>query len=215
MKFKFVSFVLAATISVVPLVSVSANPRFDDIRRNCRAFEMNELSVGEAEKLLFELTQVLCDEGFYRIPDYSSLPKAGIELMIKRLLDAGVDVNIPHLDESLTRLGVLAFASGNVELFRLFLSFGWDKFSGERTCGGTLLHVAAQKGLLFDLQGFLEEGFNVNSQDFYGRTPLHNALIRRDKKMVDFLMVSGADSGIKNVYGVTPYDLNEWLGGFF
>lgn len=54
---------------------------------------------------------------------------------------------------------------------------------------------------------FLNMGANINVQDIYGNTPLHEAVLKKNKSMVTELLRLGADTRIANSQGNTPLDI--------
>lgn len=57
--------------------------------------------------------------------------------------------------------------------------------------------VAASKGKIKYLERFLREGFDVNSKDSGGRTPLYFAVAGGHRAAVEFLLARGADPNIQ------------------
>lgn len=56
-------------------------------------------------------------------------------------------------------------------------------------------------GLYEDVKQALERGEDVNQQDYDGRTPLHVACDKEDKKMTQLLLHHGADETITDRFG--------------
>ena len=74
---------------------------------------------------------------------------------------------------------------------------------------GTPLHYATkQKCKQKTLRLMLYAGANVNAKDYYGETPLHEAIRDNDKKMVKFLVETGADIYQKNNQQESPLELS-------
>lgn len=72
----------------------------------------------------------------------------------------------------------------------------------------TPMHLAVPRPNSIDaLQLLLEKGANPNMQDENGDTPLHLAVASRNNNAFQALMDAGADSGIINKEGISPFDL--------
>lgn len=56
----------------------------------------------------------------------------------------------------------------------------------------------------------LRRGADINGQNHTGNTPLHFAFAYGFDKLGDYLISKGADPGVRNTSGLTPY---EGLGG--
>ena len=56
------------------------------------------------------------------------------------------------------------------------------------------------------LKLLVENGFSINVQNIEDMTPLHVACRRRNYDAVSFLMDYGADSFVRDKYGLTPFD---------
>lgn len=51
---------------------------------------------------------------------------------------------------------------------------------------------------------FVESGYDVNEQDFFGRTPLHWACIVGNTEVVQYLVSKGADISIRTFVPLSP-----------
>lgn len=65
----------------------------------------------------------------------------------------------------------------------------------------TVLHTVCSWGDLEDVKVLVAAGADVNAQGDQGGTPLFNAVIGRNPDVVSFLLKSGADPRIPNLYG--------------
>ena len=52
---------------------------------------------------------------------------------------------------------------------------------------------------------FVENGYDVNEQDFFGRTPLHWACIVGSTSAVEYLVSKGADISIRTFVAASPH----------
>lgn len=50
----------------------------------------------------------------------------------------------------------------------------------------------------------MESGYDVNEQDFFGRTPLHWACIVGNTEVVQYLVSKGADISIRTLVASSP-----------
>lgn len=69
------------------------------------------------------------------------------------------------------------------------------------------LHLFASSGWEPAVEVLLELGANINVRDSRGNTPLHNALLRKDRKYnatIELLLDKGADINAQNYEGGTP-----------
>lgn len=69
------------------------------------------------------------------------------------------------------------------------------------------MHYAARNGSLDAAKCLIKHGANVNAQTgSLQATPLHRAVTARKPEMVQYLLESGANTGIKDVDGLTAVD---------
>ena len=78
---------------------------------------------------------------------------------------------------------------------------------------GTLAS-AALKGETEMCRILIDHGVNINEQDQYGFTPLHEAAINGHTETVQLLLDSGADRHIKDGYGKKAIDRAIYRGRF-
>ena len=57
------------------------------------------------------------------------------------------------------------------------------------------------------IERLVEAGFDVNDQDFFGRTPLHWACLSENSHTVEYLVEHGADLTIRTLTQKTPVHL--------
>jgi ankyrin repeat protein len=70
----------------------------------------------------------------------------------------------------------------------------------------TMLHIAAWKGELLDVEVLIACGANVNAIGDIGNTPLHGAAGKGHLAVAKVLLNNGADRTIKNEFGETATD---------
>jgi ankyrin repeat protein len=64
---------------------------------------------------------------------------------------------------------------------------------------------AIERNDIEGVQGFLKQGANVHSRNFYGRTPLFEALCHRHKELVEIFLEWGSDINVKDsLFELTP-----------
>src|SRR5262245_36531768 len=69
------------------------------------------------------------------------------------------------------------------------------------------LHQAAAYGDSWNLNGLLSDGWDMNSRDSNGKTPLHRAAENGQVKVVALLLERGADYWLKDNNGQTAQEL--------
>jgi ankyrin repeat protein len=83
-------------------------------------------------------------------------------------------------------------------------------FKGQH--GGNLFHILNDKLVDEQLMGILvTKGFPINNTDNYGNTPLHIAVMSREKEYVRALVSQGADPDIMNDIELSPLHLAAFL----
>jgi len=66
------------------------------------------------------------------------------------------------------------------------------------------IHLAAYMGDLVKIEGFIQEGVDINVLDGHGYAPLHYAAQNNQKEVIELLISKGADVNVKNWGGETP-----------
>lgn len=73
--------------------------------------------------------------------------------------------------------------------------------------GNSVLLMAVMTGDTKTLELLINEGCNINHQNFDGNTPLHFAVQGKYFKCVDLILNAGADENIENKNGKNPWEL--------
>jgi len=94
--------------------------------------------------------------------------------------------------------------------------------ASKNSTGGTLLHSAAEGGMVLLAELALAKGAGIDARDRYGRSPLHLAALWGRTALVEQLLNRGAERDIRTPTGATALDLArsrghqglcEWLAG--
>jgi ankyrin repeat protein len=132
--------------------------------------------------------------------------------VVEGLLEAGADPALSRRGKKEQRFGPIHWAikDGNIGVTKKLLKYCEDNISTlTDALGQTPLHYAAKVGQV-ELFPLLKEA--INSQDKYGRTPLHCVLIESDldldlkEKVVTALIALGAELTISDKEGLNCYD---------
>ena len=72
-------------------------------------------------------------------------------------------------------------------------------------CGPSVnIHKAAEEGNISIIKQYLDDGWDVDANDSFDRTPLHRAAYSGQKEVAKLLIAKGADVNAKNDKGKTP-----------
>jgi ankyrin repeat protein len=71
----------------------------------------------------------------------------------------------------------------------------------------TMLHIAAGRGALEDMEVLIEAGANVDALGDLGNTPLHDAALLGQTQAALLLLRRGARTDIRNEFGETAADV--------
>ncbi len=66
---------------------------------------------------------------------------------------------------------------------------------------------------LNDIKQLIDEGNQINSVNVFGQSALHIAAAHSDTEVIQLLIEAGADPGLKDMAGQTPYDIAGLLIG--
>lgn len=123
---------------------------------------------------------------------------------IQYVLDRGADIN------AISSVGTSALwraaYNGHIDEIKFLLRSGLDIDMH----GGHALQIAASRGKIEIVQLLVEEGANINYQDFVKHpdktnTPLHYAALFGHLQITCFLLEKGADPTLKNHYGYRAF----------
>jgi len=76
----------------------------------------------------------------------------------------------------------------------------------------TPLHRAASQGRADRARQFVDDGEDLNCQDFYGETPLHKAAREAHLHVAELLVTHGASINARDNYGLTPLHWTVLVG---
>ncbi|KJV57252.1 ankyrin repeat family protein [Orientia chuto str. Dubai] len=129
--------------------------------------------------------------------------RAGYIDVIKHLYIYKADLGIPDA------FGIpplnAAVQKNNVEVVKVLLSYITDPMLLD-----SALHTAVQRSNTILADILLANGANVNSQDFFGNTPLSRAITNQAKECVKLLLSYKADINLQNNNGETPLVCNRF-----
>ena len=137
-------------------------------------------------------------------------------VIIKRLLDAGADMNVQ--DNFGNRAIHVAAEKCHVDVVRLLLEKGAD-IEAQDNEGKTAISKAAEKGHVDVVRLLLEKGADKDAQDKKGKTAMSKAAENGHKDVVILLVDAGAGMGTVggvncyNVYHVYQYAANAARAG--
>ncbi|MGW8283955.1 MAG: ankyrin repeat domain-containing protein, partial [Gemmatimonadota bacterium] len=129
--------------------------------------------------------------------------------LVNLLLDHGAELPQPDSpDGKMTAL--FAAEKGLVRLFDLSVNAGVE-LDLRNENDGSLLHSASQGGSAEIVARLLEEGFDPNERDRYGRTPLHYAAEMGRQDVAQILLGHGAEIDARSLSGETAYNTAVWV----
>ena len=130
--------------------------------------------------------------------------------IVKILINAGVDVNLP-VENGLTPLHISSH-KGHVKVVEALIEAGADPNSAS-TDGKTPLHFASLKGHVEVVEALITTKADPNSAKTDGKTPLHIASLKGHVEVVEALIEAGAkvDSKISDD-GITPLHIASQEG---
>jgi ankyrin repeat protein len=177
------------------------------------------------------IVQTLLDAGAVIDRRASRLPgqKTALQLaaqmghgsVVRLLLNRGANVNIKEMESDGTALHLAIADASSIEddgeddsvnrerldTVQILVHEGYADCHAQNSAGNTPLHVAAEAGHL-DLVKLLvlQEGAPINGTNHQGFTPLHLAVKHRHVPCTRLLLKHGADVGVKDGSGTTPWE---------
>ncbi len=133
----------------------------------------------------------------------------GFAGLVDLLLDRGAELPPPDSPDGQMD-AMFAAEKGLVRLFDLSVDAGVE-LGLRNENDGSLLHSASQGGSADIVARLLEEGFDPNEQDRYGRTPLHYAAEMGREDVAQILLENGAELDARSLGGETAYNTAVWV----
>jgi ankyrin repeat protein len=128
--------------------------------------------------------------------------------VVRRLLDRGADVNARN--ELLQTPLDVASRHGELAIAKTLIEYGADVNSRDFV-GWTPLHTAARNRHVDIVELLLYKGADIHATEREGYTALHIASANGFLEIVRSLLVRGANVRIRDVYGLTPSELERAL----
>ena len=133
----------------------------------------------------------------------------GFRDLVNLLLDEGAELP-PAGSVQAQHLAMFAAEKGLDRLFKLCVDAGVD-LALRNENDGSLLHSASQGGSSAVVSRLLDEGFDPNETDRYGRTPLHYAAELGRENVAQLLLEKAADIDARSLSGETAFNTAVWV----
>jgi ankyrin repeat protein len=133
----------------------------------------------------------------------------GFRDLVNLLLDEGAELP-PAGSVEAQYLAMFAAEKGLDRLFNLCVDAGVD-LALRNENDGSLLHSASQGGSTAVVSRLLDEGFDPNEVDRYGRTPLHYAAELGRQDVARILLKKGSDIDARSLSGETAFNTAVWV----
>ena len=143
--------------------------------------------------------------------EYDSTPlhyacREGHIEIVKLLLKSGADVNRKNRYSTIYPIFDVLASSKVKEFFpivKLLIDYGAN-IDVVDSFGNTILHYAVEKKIVKLIKLLIELEYDINYTKRYDRdTPLHYACFQENRKIINFLIESGADRERLNLYNKT------------
>jgi ankyrin repeat protein/serine/threonine protein kinase len=99
------------------------------------------------------------------------------------------------------------FSSTSREMFRLFISQGFD-VNYRDYAGMSFLHYLAECGDRVDAELFISHGADVNCLDKQSKSPLHYAVSSKSTEFAEMLIKKGSSVNVQDQAGATPLHIS-------
>ena len=129
--------------------------------------------------------------------------------LVNLLLDEGAELP-PAGSTEAQYLAMFAAEKGLDRLFNLCVDAGVD-LALRNENDGSLLHSASQGGSSAVVSRLLDEGFDPNEVDRYGRTPIHYTAELGRQDVARLLLKKGADIDARSLSGETAFNTAVWV----
>ena len=123
---------------------------------------------------------------------------------IKMLIENGADVALCDMDNEPPLFPGISNKL-NFDILKLLIT--GETAQIENTSRETCLHIAARVGYADAISYLIEYGANVHACDEKGNTPLHAAVVAKQKESVKLLLEHDADPLCRNNENMSPYVL--------
>ena len=133
-------------------------------------------------------------------PEFIKVVRGGDFDKVKKLLEAGLDINMQTINGLFTPL-LTAIQNGHYDIVELLLKAGANpnlKLGNNQTA----LYSAVLRTDIAKL--LLNAGVNINEKGQDGTTALMGAIENKNAELVEFLLAQGSDVKLKDNFNVTP-----------
>ena len=101
---------------------------------------------------------------------------------------------------------------GDIETLKVIFAQYLDVHYIDANSKFTRLHIAIESETPIEtLQFYLDQGLDVNAQDWYNNTALHYALEKKNAECALFLLQAGANPNIPNKGNIIPMGMTGYL----
>lgn len=156
---------------------------------------MTAASFGWGDSILFLIKNGSDPTGIWSYILYSACGVEDVDF-IEQLSSLGLDIDLP--DSSGRALLMIAAFTGHPYLVCFLITRGLDHTLKENHHGPSLLHFAAAGGKNDIIEKLLFLGFDIDSRDNEGQTPLMTAALCNQPESFRFLIEKGSDPLLKD-----------------
>ncbi len=141
--------------------------------------------------------------GNYRGRDFIEAVAAGDIEKVQKFLKRGYKANQKYMFYPV----LIAAVHRQDAMLRYLVEQGADLSVRDTHFGRTALHFCAEQGMYSTIEYLLDQGMDINAQDYDKNTPLHLAVDSHKKKAIRLLLEKGSDLNVKNQKGYFPLDM--------